>query len=428
MYKKTNWVKGRSTLTSVDLNRMEEGIYKNSYDLEQINRIIQSLKANIDTLQENLNNASNEPPRTCGSSWYDGVGFPDSCYGSNGDFYLQLSNYDIFHKVNGRWERIGNIKGIDGLDGSPGPIGPQGLKGEKGDPGLTGPQGPKGEKGDPGLVGPKGNDGAPGSKWYDGVSIPCNVLGIDGDYYIDITTGDLFSKRMGNWQRIGSLSQSSYKDETTNHTHNNLDVLNLITYEKFIEWDNKSEFNGDYNSLINKPIIPSIEGLATKEFVIKEIANTKEMVTITKTEMNEMKNLINSLTARIEELEKNCGGSTPDEDEPVVQAKTYCGQMAFKSIDDITVEDLEGLANTVEVEKPTTTYAHSGTTVYNKTVVCAMPKAFGTVTNVVDGAGVDITASYPITEKQINNVDYVISCNHKGQAYNKSTVVNFNIN
>ena len=422
MYKKTNWVKGRSTLTSVELNKIEEGIYQNSYELDQINRIIEALRDNINSLQENINNSNNNPPSTCGSTWYDGVGFPDRCEGHNGDFYLQLSNYDIFHKVNNIWERIGNIKGVDGKDGLDGATGPQGPKGEKGDSGLIGPQGPQGPQGEKGDQGLKGDKGSPGSKWYDGVSIPSNNLGIDGDYYIDITTGDLFSKKANNWQRIGSLSKSSYQKETTSHEHPNLDVLNSITAEKILEWNNKSNFDGDYNSLINKPVIPSIEGLATKEYVENKI------VTMTQSEFNEIKNLIKSLTERVEELEKKHIEPEPPADEPEIQNKTYCGQMNFKTVSDITLEDLEGLANAVEVEKPTTTYAHSGATVYNKTLVCAMPKTFGTISNVVDGAGVEITASYPITEKQINNVDYVISCNNKAQAYNKSTVVKFNIN
>lgn len=33
----------------------------------------------------------------------------------------------------------------------------------------------------------------------------------------------------------------------------NLEELNLITSEKVEEWDNKSDFDGDYESLSNKP-------------------------------------------------------------------------------------------------------------------------------------------------------------------------------
>ena len=131
------------------------------------------------------------------------------------------------------------------------------------------------------------------------------------------------------------------------------------------------------------------------------------------------------MTKRIEELEK---GYTPPSEDDVVEAKSYCGQMAFKSVSNITLEDLEGLNNKVEVVKPITTYAHSGGTAYNRAVICAIPKTKGNIASVVDGAGVDITASYPISEKEINGTTYVISCNKNAQAYNNSTVVKFNIN
>ena len=141
----------------------------------------------------------------------------------------------------------------------------------------------------------------------------------------------------------------------------------------------------------------------------------------------ELRSLISELTRRIEELESGYVPPVEDENKPV-EAKAYCGQMNFKSIDNIAIEDLEALVNIVDVIKPQTTYSHSGSTVYNKTLICAIPKSKGVISSVVDGAGVDITASYPIIEKTLNGVVYSISCNKVAQAYNKSTVVKFNIN
>ena len=48
-------------------------------------------------------------------------------------------------------------------------------------------------------------------------------------------------------------------DTSQNHVHGNLDTLEKITEEKINEWDNKSNFSGDYNDLANKPEIPSID-------------------------------------------------------------------------------------------------------------------------------------------------------------------------
>ena len=41
------------------------------------------------------------------------------------------------------------------------------------------------------------------------------------------------------------------------HTHNNMGILNTITADKINQWDNKSDFDGNYNNLINKPPIPT---------------------------------------------------------------------------------------------------------------------------------------------------------------------------
>lgn len=56
------------------------------------------------------------------------------------------------------------------------------------------------------------------------------------------------------------------------HTHSNLSTLNKVTESKLREWDNKSNFSGNYNDLQDKPNIPSVEGLATEAFVEEKLA------------------------------------------------------------------------------------------------------------------------------------------------------------
>jgi hypothetical protein len=207
------------------------------------------------------------------------------------------------------------------------------------------------------------------------------------------------------------------------HSHTNLAILNSITQSKINEWNNKA--NKNYvDDEISK--IELKEGPQGPKGDKGDTGLTGPAGPAYND--SELRSLIASLTKRVEELEKgNTNPPTEDEVKPV-EAKSYCGQMNFKSVDIVTIDDLENLANLVEVVKPQTVYAHSGSTVYNKTLICAIPKAEGIISSVVDGAGVDITASYPITEKAINGIVYSISCNKVAQAYNKSTVVKFNIN
>lgn len=73
--------------------------------------------------------------------------------------------------------------------------GPQGI-------GIQGPPGPAGEsiQGPPGvqgIQGPIGPNGTPGSVIYSGVGNPSNSLGINGDYYLDISQALLWGPKTG---------------------------------------------------------------------------------------------------------------------------------------------------------------------------------------------------------------------------------------
>ena len=46
---------------------------------------------------------------------------------------------------------------------------------------------------------PIGDEGTPGSQIYCGSGVPPNLLGIDGDYYLDIDTDNLYQKINGTW-------------------------------------------------------------------------------------------------------------------------------------------------------------------------------------------------------------------------------------
>ena len=78
------------------------------------------------------------PAGTNGSTWLSGIETPTASQGTNGDFYFDTDDYNIYQKLEGGWTLIANIKGE---------------KGDKGDTGATGPQGPAGEGGTSVYVG-----------------------------------------------------------------------------------------------------------------------------------------------------------------------------------------------------------------------------------------------------------------------------------
>ena len=54
------------------------------------------------------------------------------------------------------------------------------------------------------------------------------------------------------------------------HIHSNLSTLNKVTESKLREWNNKSNFSGNYNDLTNKPTIPTVD--VTKVYVDGEVS------------------------------------------------------------------------------------------------------------------------------------------------------------
>ena len=284
-------------------------------------------------------------------------------------------------------EAINSIPEIEDLVGVKGDKGDKGEQGERGEKGEKGDKGDKGEQGERGLQGEKGDKGEQGVQGERGLQGEKGDKGDRGEQGIQGLPGA--SGATPNIS-IGSVTTLEPGAKAT-VTRRGSDATPIFDFG--IPRGEKGE-----------------QGLAGSSY-----------------DDTELRESISALTKRIEELEK--GNIPPIEgDEGVTIEGSYCGQMAFKPVDTITMEDLERLVNRVDVTRPQTIYAHSGDTVYNKTVICAIPKTRWNIKSVIDGAGVDITASYPITEKEINGTIYMISCNKVAQAYNKSTVVKFNIN
>jgi hypothetical protein len=84
-----------------------------------------------------------------------------------------------------------------------GPAGPQGSSGAAGVAGAPGASGPRGATGSTGPIGPAGSAGPPGpqglagpsgTRWFSWNGVPEQALGDLFDYYLDLTTGDVWQK------------------------------------------------------------------------------------------------------------------------------------------------------------------------------------------------------------------------------------------
>ncbi|MDD0857963.1 hypothetical protein NHF46_09700 [Arthrobacter alpinus] len=114
-----------------------------------------------------------------GKSVLSGTGTPGADTGSDGDFYLDLSSYQMFGpKAGSIWPSRSQP-----LVGPAGPMGPQGLAGAVGATGEKGNQGEQGFIGASGLqgfTGANGTNGAPGPQGPQGATGPMGAAGPAG--------------------------------------------------------------------------------------------------------------------------------------------------------------------------------------------------------------------------------------------------------
>lgn len=99
-----------------------------------------------------------------GSVWFNSAGTPSGATGVVGDYHLNTSNGDVSKKTGtSTWTVQGNIKG------------------------------------------PTGGTGAAGSTWYNQAGTPSGGTGINGDYDLNTTNGDVYKKISGTWTLQGNI-------------------------------------------------------------------------------------------------------------------------------------------------------------------------------------------------------------------------------
>ena len=89
------------------------------------------------------------------------------------------------------------VQGPIGLTGATGAAGPQGAVGVTGAQGPTGNNGATGAQGPIGLTGNDGIDGLDGNTILNGIINPVSTTGIDGDFYLNTITNNLFGPKNG---------------------------------------------------------------------------------------------------------------------------------------------------------------------------------------------------------------------------------------
>ncbi len=105
-----------------------------------------------------------------GATWYTGAGAPGAGTGFEKDLYLDTATGDVYRKTGvATWTYLCNIKGPAGNDGADG------------------------------ADGSDGSNGADGKSLQTGTGVPGGGVGNNGDSYIDLATGDYYTKAAGSW-------------------------------------------------------------------------------------------------------------------------------------------------------------------------------------------------------------------------------------
>ena len=190
-----------------------------------------------------------------GKDILSGTSDPTSETGKEGDKYVNTTTGDIFVKKNGQWEREGNLKGA------------------KGDKGETGAAGQNGENGQNGRDGQNGQNGRDGKDILSGTSDPTSETGKEGDKYVNTTTGDIFVKKNGQWEREGNLKgPKGDKGDTPTITTQpgadgiSTDIILTLPGKEPITVNVKNGTNGR-DGLNGKSLIVKKEGNETKIYV-----------------------------------------------------------------------------------------------------------------------------------------------------------------
>ena len=180
-----------------------------------------------------------------GNQILSGIGAPTETLGNVGDYYLDLSNSNLYGaKTAQGWGNPISLKGIQGDKGEKGDTGATGQKGDKGDTGATGQKGDKGDTGTPGQN---------GSKIYAGIGAPTINIGVVGDWYIDSQNKRLYGpKETSGWS-------SDYIPLSVNSEIRDSDYVLSENKSKLVKWLNKGVKKLDMNTVPEFRNVNSIE-------------------------------------------------------------------------------------------------------------------------------------------------------------------------
>ncbi len=172
---------------------------------------------------------------------------------------------------------------------------------------------------------------------------------------------------------------TALSDLTDDSTHR------VVTDEEKATWNAKSEFSGNYNDLTNKPTIPSVEGLASEDYVDAKIAAipTPDVSgqigahNVATDAHNDIRLLVNGLTTRLNTLADSDDTTLDQMSEIVAYIKNNASLIESITTSKVNVSDIIN---------------NLTTNVTNKPLSAAQGVALKTLINNLDSAKLDASA------------------------------------
>ena len=167
------------------------------------------------------------------------------------------------------------------------------------------------------------------------------------EYLIRINDETIASNTVWSSEKVNNVINEIFI-QADSHIHLNKDVLDKITASDIDKWNNKSDFNGSYRSLTDKPYIPSIEGLASEEYVDKAIEDLQLPSNLA---------TIEDIPTKVSELTNDNGYITDTELEEELDSKGYLTEhqdlshLALK--EELFNKDYNSLINKPNIPKST---------------------------------------------------------------------------
>ena len=167
------------------------------------------------------------------------------------------------------------------------------------------------------------------------------------EYLIRINDETIASNTVWSSEKVNNVINEIFI-QADSHIHLNKDVLDKITASDIDKWNNKSDFNGSYRSLTDKPYIPSIEGLASEEYVDNAIENLQLPSNLA---------TIEDIPTKVSELTNDNGYITDTELEEELDSKGYLTEhqdlshLALK--EELFNKDYNSLINKPNIPKST---------------------------------------------------------------------------